>query len=144
MKLTRREYEAYASTHQPKSALWRDLVKAFLIGGAICLLGQTLTDGYNALHFAADDASAATSMTLIALSAILTGLGVYDNIAKQAGAGTLVPVTGFANSIASAALEFKSEGYILGMCAKMFVIAGPVLVVGTSASVVYGLVLLFF
>lgn len=143
MKLTRSEYQKYAGEHQPKSSLWGDLVKAFVIGGLICLLGQALTDGYKALHFVADDAAAATSMTLIALAALLTGIGVYDNIAKEAGAGTLVPITGFANSIVSAALEFKSEGYVLGMCAKMFTLAGPVLVFGTSVSVLYGLILLF-
>lgn len=113
---------------------------AFLIGGAICTLGEALLNMYGALGLSQDNAGAMTSMTLIFLSALLTGLKLYDRIAQAAGAGTLVPITGFANSVVSPALEFKSEGYVLGLGAKMFIIAGPVLVYGISASIVYGII----
>jgi stage V sporulation protein AC len=113
---------------------------AFLVGGLICTLGQLAINGYTALGLEKKDASTAASMTLVVLSALLTGLSLYDNIAKHAGAGTLVPITGFANSVAAPAVEFKTEGFILGVGAKMFTIAGPVIVYGVSASVVYGLI----
>ena len=113
---------------------------AFLIGGLICTIGQLIMNGYMALGLEKEDAGTAMSMTLVALSALLTGFSLYDNIAKYAGAGTLVPITGFANAISSAAIEFKTEGFILGVGAKMFTIAGPVIVYGVSASVVYGLI----
>ena len=123
----------------PKSPMWRDCLNAFWIGGLICVLGQVFLNVYgNWLDKEA--AGTATSMTLVALSALLTGLSLYDDIAKHAGAGTLVPITGFANAIAAPAVEFKTEGFVLGVGAKMFTIAGPVLVYGVSASVVYGLV----
>ena len=138
MKLSKEDYMKYCGEHQPKSNLARDVVCAFLIGGAICVLGQALLMWYTKLGLTADGAGGAVSATLITLSALLTGIGVYDDIAKYAGAGTLVPITGFANSVASAALEFKSEGFVLGMCAKMFTLAGPVIVFGLTASVVYG------
>lgn len=140
MKLSKADYARYAGEHQPKSPLKKDLFCAFLFGGAICVLGQGLLIWYKSWGLTADGASALVSTTLILLSALLTGFGVYDDIAKHAGAGTLVPITGFANSIASAALEFKSEGLVLGMCAKMFTLAGPVIVFGTTASVVYGII----
>ena len=124
----------------PKSPVWKDCINAFWIGGLICTLGQLLMNGYTALGLDKTDAGTAVSMTLVALSALLTGLSLYDNIAKHAGAGTLVPITGFANAIAAPAVEFKTEGMILGTAAKMFTIAGPVIVYGVSASVVYGLV----
>ena len=108
------------------------------MGGLICVVGQALLNLYTALDFSEPNASTATSMTLIALSALLTGVSVYDDIAKIAGAGTLVPITGFANAIAAPALEFKTEGFILGVGAKMFTIAGPVIVYGVGASVLYG------
>ena len=117
-----------------------EYVKAFLIGGFICLLGQLAMNGYQALWLEEKDASTAASMSLVALSALLTGLSLYDDIAKHAGAGTLVPITGFANSVAAPAVEFRTEGFILGVGAKMFTIAGPVIVYGVSASVVYGLI----
>ena len=123
----------------PKSPMWRDCLNAFWIGGLICVLGQVFLNVYgNWLDKEA--AGTATSMTLVALSALLTGLSLYDDIAKHAGAGTLVPITGFANAIAAPAVEFKTEGFVLGVGAKMFTIAGPVIVYGVSASVVYGLV----
>lgn len=140
MKLSKEEYMEYCGSHQPKSNLVGDTVRAFLFGGIICVIGQALLMWYTSLGMTADGAGGAVSATLIVVAALLTGFGVYDDIAKMAGAGTLVPITGFANSVASAALEFKSEGYVLGMCAKMFTLAGPVIVFGLTASVVYGVV----
>ena len=140
MKLSKQDYMKYCGEHQPKSKLAGDTLRAFLIGGAICVLGQALLTWYTKLGLTADGAGGAVSATLITVAALLTGFGVYDDIAKVAGAGTLVPITGFANSVASAALEFKSEGFVLGMCAKMFTLAGPVIVFGLTASVVYGLI----
>lgn len=113
---------------------------AFLIGGGICTLGEALLNMYTALGFSQDGAGALTSITLIFLSALFTGLKLYDRLARVAGAGTLVPITGFANSVVSPALEFKSEGFVLGLGAKMFVIAGPVIVYGISASIIYGII----
>ncbi len=138
--MTDKEYGKLASDLAPKSPMGKDCFHAFWIGGLICLLGQLIIDGYMALGMEKTDASTAGSMTLVALSAILTGLSLYDDIAKHAGAGTLVPITGFANSIAAPAVEFKTEGFVLGVAAKMFTIAGPVLVYGTAAGVLYGLV----
>jgi stage V sporulation protein AC len=120
--------------------MWRDCLMAFFVGGLICTLGQLAINGYTALGLEKQAASTAASMSLVALSALLTGLSLYDNIAKHAGAGTLVPITGFANSVAAPAVEFKTEGFILGVGAKMFTIAGPVIVYGTVASVVYGII----
>ena len=124
----------------PKSPMWKDCFNAFWIGGLICALGQLIMNGYLALNMEKMDASCATSMTLVALSALLTGLSVYDDIAKYAGAGTLVPITGFSNAVSAPAIEFKTEGFILGVGAKMFTIAGPVIVYGVVASVAYGLI----
>ena len=140
MNLSKKAYGEYVKKRAPSSKHLRNLVFAFLIGGTICTLGQGVLVWYKHLGLTSDTASAATSATLIAISALLTGFGVYDEIAKIAGAGTLVPITGFANSVVSAALEFKSEGFVLGMCTKMFTLAGPVIVFGTVASVVYGVV----
>ena len=125
-----------------KSPLGKDLLRSFLVGGLICVIGQLILNGFTALDLSEQDAAAATSVSLVFLSAVLTGLSVYDDIAKFAGAGTLVPITGFANSVVSPAIDFKAEGIITGMAAKMFVIAGPVIVFGTLASVVYGAVLM--
>lgn len=141
MKVTKQEYSQMAKKASPNSKLLLNCLKAFLIGGLICTLGQGLTDIYNkALGMKLDDARTLTSISLVFLGGLLTSLGIYDNIAKHGGAGTLVPITGFANSIVSPAIEFKSEGFILGLGAKMFVIAGPVLVYGITASVIYGIV----
>lgn len=137
--MTEREYGKLVSEMAPKSPMWKDCLNAFWIGGLICVLGQLAINGYKALGLDEQNAGMAASMSLVALSALLTGLSVYDDIAKHAGAGTLVPITGFANSIAAPAVEFKTEGFILGVGAKMFTIAGPVIVYGTAASVVYGL-----
>ena len=141
--MTDKEYQILVDAHAPKSPMLKDCFNAFWIGGLICTLGQLLTNGYGALGLEKTDAATAASMTLVAISALLTGLSLYDDIAKVAGAGTLVPITGFANSIAAPAVEFKTEGFILGVAAKMFTIAGPVLVYGTAAGVVYGLIYYF-
>ena len=138
--MTEREYGKVVQSLAPKSPMWRDCLLAFLVGGLICVLGQAALEGYTALGLTKEDAGTATSMSLVALSALLTGLSVYDDIAKYAGAGTLVPITGFANAVAAPAVEFKTEGFILGVGAKMFTIAGPVIVYGVGASVVYGLI----
>ena len=138
--MTNKQYDALVRDLAPKSPIWKDCFHAFWIGGTICALGQLILNGYLALGLDKTDAGTAMSMTLVALSALLTGLSLYDNIAKHAGAGTLVPITGFANAISAPAIEFKTEGFILGVGAKMFTIAGPVIVYGVSASVVYGLI----
>lgn len=138
--MTEKEYEKLVQSMSPKSPMWKDCFHAFWIGGLICVIGQLLMNGYLALELEKTDAATATSMTLVALSALLTGLSLYDDIAKIAGAGTLVPITGFANAVAAPAIEFKTEGFILGVGAKIFQIAGPVIVYGVSASVVYGFI----
>ena len=138
--MTEKEYAKLVKSMQPRSPLGKDCLKAFLIGGLICAIGQLFLNGYTALGLEREEAGTATSMTLVAISALLTGLSLYDDIAKHAGAGTLVPITGFANAITAPAVEFKTEGMILGTAAKMFTIAGPVIVYGVSASVVYGLI----
>ena len=138
--MTEKQYARLVGELAPKSPIWKDCFNAFWIGGLICTVGQLLMNGYTALGLDKTDSAAATSITLVVLSALLTGLSLYDNIAKYAGAGTLVPITGFANSIAAPAVEFKTEGMILGTAAKMFTIAGPVIVYGVSASVVYGVI----
>ncbi len=138
--MTEKEYQKLAQDMAPKSPIGKDCINAFWIGGLICLLGQLIMNGYMALGLEKEDASTAVSMTLVALSALLTGLSWYDDIAKHAGAGTLVPITGFANAIAAPAVEFKTEGFVLGVGAKLFTIAGPVIVYGLAAGVVYGFV----
>ena len=138
--MTEKQYKVLVQEMSPKSPMGKDCRNAFLMGGLICALGQFFINIYTGLGLDKQDASTAASMTLVAISALLTGLSLYDNIAKHAGAGTLVPITGFANSIAAPAVEFKTEGFILGVGAKMFTIAGPVIVYGVSASVVYGLI----
>ena len=138
--MTEKEYDKLVKNLAPKSPLGKDCMKAFLIGGLICCIGQLIMNGYLALGLEKTDAGTAMSMTLVAIAALLTGFSVYDDIAKHAGAGTLVPITGFANSIAAPAVEFKTEGFILGVGAKIFQIAGPVIVYGVSASVIYGLI----
>ena len=138
--MTEKEYEKIVQSMAPKSPMWKDCLNAFWIGGLICTLGQLIMNGYLALELEKMDASCAASMTLVALAAFLTGLSIYDDIAKVAGAGTLVPITGFSNAVSAPAIEFKTEGFVLGVGAKMFTIAGPVIVYGVSASVVYGLI----
>ena len=144
MKMTREEYQRYTERHAPRSRLGKNMLNAFLIGGLICCLGQFLMELFGRLGLSEREAATACSITLIFLGAALTGLGLYDRLAKKAGAGTLVPITGFANSVVAPALEFKTEGFITGTAAKMFVIAGPVLVFGVSAGVIYGILLVLF
>lgn len=134
------EYGRLVDSLSPKSKTLRDCLNAFWTGGLICCLGQLLTTWFRSMEMDQQAAATATSICLILLSAILTGLAAYDDIAKLAGAGTLVPITGFANSIVAPAVEFRTEGVVLGTCAKMFTIAGPVLVFGTVASWLYGVI----
>ncbi len=140
MKMSRAEYSRMVDAIAPKSKTGRNRLAAFVVGGLICMLGQVFLSGYEALDMSKENAATAASITLVLLSAILSGFAVYDDIAKFAGAGTLVPITGFANAIVSPAVEYKTEGMILGTAAKMFTIAGPVIVYGVCASVVYGLI----
>ena len=144
MNMSKKEYNRYVARLAQKSPLGKDLLRSFLVGGLICVIGQLILNGFTALDLSEQDAAAATSVSLVFLSAVLTGLSVYDDIAKFAGAGTLVPITGFANAVVSPAIEFKAEGFVTGMAAKMFIIAGPVIVYGTVASVLYGLILMIF
>lgn len=138
--MTEKQYARLVKELSPASPIKRDCINAFWIGGVICVIGQLLQNGYMRLGAEREQASSWASITLVALSALLTGLSLYDDIARHAGAGTLVPITGFANAIAASAVEFKTEGFVLGVGAKMFTIAGPVIVYGVSASVLYGLV----
>lgn len=140
MKMTNEEYREFSEKRAPRSRWKRNMLSAFLIGGTICCIGQALTNIYGALGLDKESAATACSVTLIFLGVLLTGLGIYDDVARVAGAGTLVPITGFANSVAAPALEFKTEGLVTGTGAKMFIIAGPVIVYGLSASVVYGVI----
>ena len=142
--MTEKEYQKLVDDISPKSPVGKDCLGAFLVGGIICAIGQFFINYYARLGLDKTAAGTAASMTLVAMSAVLTGLSLYDNIAKFAGAGTLVPITGFANAIAAPAVEFKTEGFILGVGAKMFTIAGPVIVYGISASVIYGLIYWLF
>lgn len=138
--MNEQEYGKLVEEMSPKSPICRDCWNAFWIGGLICTLGQVFVNWYGKLGLDKEMSGTAASMSLVVLSALLTGLSLYDDIAKHAGAGTLVPITGFANSIAAPAVEFKTEGMVLGVAAKMFTIAGPVIVYGLCASVVYGVI----
>lgn len=140
MNISDKEYGELAKKRSPNSKLYKTLPCAFIVGGLICTLGEALLNLYGYLGLDKDNAGALTSITLVFLSVLFTGLKLYDRIAQHAGAGTLVPITGFANAVASPALEFKSEGFVLGLGAKMFIIAGPVIVYGISASIVYGFI----
>ncbi len=139
--MTPKEYDALVRQLSPKSPIWKDTLLAFLVGGGICVAGQLILNGWAALGLGRDDAATATSVTLVFLSVLSTALGLYHRLARYAGAGTLVPITGFANAVASPAIDFRAEGLITGTAVKMFTVAGPVIVFGTAASAVYGLVL---
>ncbi len=142
--MTNEEYKKYSEEHQPRSRCGLNMLKAFAVGGLICCIGQLISDLFTGAGLDKESAASATSICLVFLGAALTGMGVYDKLAKFAGGGTLVPITGFANSVVAPALEFKTEGFITGTAAKMFIIAGPVIVYGIGASVVYGLILALF
>ena len=142
MDLSPQEYQQYVKQRAQKSPLVKDVVLAFVIGGLICVLGQLIQNGWSAAGLNQEDAGTATSCSLVLLSALMTGLNLYNKIARFGGAGTLVPITGFANAVVSPAIDFKSEGIVTGMAAKMFLVAGPVIVFGTLASVAYGVVLM--
>ena len=142
MDMTPREYQQYVKERAPKSPIVKDTILAFVIGGVICAAGQLIMNGYLAAGLNKEDAGTATSCTLVLISALLTGLNLYNKLGRFGGAGTLVPITGFANAVVSPAIDFKSEGFITGMAAKMFTVAGPVIVFGTLSSVVYGVILM--
>lgn len=137
------EYLEYIEDNVPKSKMWKNIICAFLIGGSICTIGQGVGNVYKSIFGLSEEAvKTAVPITMVFLGALFTGLNLYNKLAKHAGAGTLVPITGFANAIVSPAIEFKREGYVLGVAAKMFTIAGPVLVFGINASIIVGLIAL--
>ena len=136
-----KEYDKIVKKNSPKSTIFKNCLMAFLIGGAICTVGQGLLELYQMWGLDEDTSKTLTSVTRIFFGILLTAIGVYDKIAKHAGAGTLVPITGFANAVSSPAIEFKAEGYVTGLGTKLFIIAGPVIVYGVSASIIYGAVL---
>ena len=138
MDMSPKEYQEYVKQKSKKSPIVKDTVLAFLIGGAVCMLGQLIRNGWAAYGLAAEDAATATSVSLIFLSVLLTALNFYNKLGRYGGAGTLVPITGFANAVSSPAIDFRAEGIVTGMAAKMFLVAGPVILFGTTASVVYG------
>ncbi len=140
MQLSNSQYNEMANDASAPSKSWFNIPKAFVIGGLICLIGQGILELYKATGAEKDEAAALTSLTLVLFSAVLTGLGLYPKVAKHGGAGTLVPITGFANAVVSPAIEFKTEGWVLGVGAKVFAIAGPVILYGVTASVIYGLI----
>lgn len=141
---TKKDYQEYVDKKSPNSPIGKNLIKAFFVGGTICLIGQFINDFWNWRGLSSDDAATATSITLIFIGIFLTAINVYSKIGKFAGAGSIVPITGFANSIASPAIEFKSEGLVLGVGAKLFQIAGPVLVYGISTSIIVGFIYFLF
>ncbi|MDE5995178.1 MAG: stage V sporulation protein AC [Oscillospiraceae bacterium] len=144
MSTTGKEYDKMAKKASPNSPVFLNCLKAFLIGGLICLFAQVLNYLFKKAGFNDEYVKAMTPSVLIILTAILTGIGIFDKIAKHAGAGTIVPITGFANSVVSPALEFKAEGIILGTGAKIFTVAGPVIAYGTAAAVIYGIIAYIF
>ena len=143
MKTTNTQYAKMVKRATPPSPKLKNCIKAFLIGGLICAFGQALMTLFESIGMSEDEQKTLTSVTLIVLTAILTGIGVFDKIAKHAGAGTIVPITGFANSVVSPAMEFKTEGRVLGTGARIFIIAGPVIAYGTAAAFVYGIIYYF-
>jgi len=136
----KKQFREYAEKNSPKSNLFKDCVCAFVIGGLICIVGQAISDAGKAMDISKENVKILTPCALIFLSCLFTGLGLYSKLAKYAGAGTIVPITGFANAVASPAIDSKAEGYVLGVGAKMFTIAGPVILYGTAASVVWGII----
>lgn len=143
-KLTDNDYELMVKKASPPSKSGRNIPLAFLIGGLICTLGEAFIKLYLSLGMEKDVASTIASVTLIFIASLLTGLNLFDQVAKYAGAGTLVPITGFSNAMTSPAMDFKSEGYVMGLGAKMFIIAGPVIVYGIAAGILYGIAVYIF
>ncbi len=142
-EITKDNYKSYVFEKMPKSSHWKNMIWAFIIGGVICTIGQAFIELYK-LWFSVEDASVLASGTMVLIAAIFTGLGIYDNIGRFAGAGSTIPITGFSNAVVSPALEFRSEGYIYGVGAKMFLVAGPVIVNGVTISVIIALLTLLF
>ncbi|WP_312280320.1 stage V sporulation protein AC [Oscillibacter sp.] len=142
MDITPKEYAQLVKQESKKSPIVKNTILAFVIGGLICVVGQLILNGWSAAGLDKEDAGTATSCTLVFLSALFTGLNLYNKLAKYGGAGTLVPITGFANAVVSPAIDFRSEGFVTGMAAKMFLVAGPVIVFGTLASAIYGVILM--
>ena len=142
MDMSPKEYQNYVQQRAKKSPIVKDVALAFVIGGLICVVGQAIQNGWGAVGLSKEDAGSATSICMVLLSALLTGFNLYNKLARYGGAGTLVPITGFANAVVSPAIDFKSEGFVTGMAAKMFTVAGPVIVFGTLASVIYGVILM--
>ena len=142
MEISKQEYQKYVQDRAKSSPIVKNCAMAFAIGGGICVLGQAVMDGWMALGLEKTDAGTAASISLVFLSVLFTGLNLYNKLARYGGAGTLVPITGFANAVASPAIDFKSEGLVTGMAAKMFTVAGPVIVFGVTASVIYGVILM--
>lgn len=140
MNISKDQYPKYADAHAPKSHIVADTFRAFCIGGLICAVAQGMTTLWKSLGMVKEDAGLLTSVILVFCSALLTALGVFDDIAKVAGAGTLVPITGFANSVVSAAIDSKNEGFVLGLGSGIFTVAGPVLLYGTAAGTLYGVI----
>ncbi|MBD5153273.1 MAG: stage V sporulation protein AC [Oscillibacter sp.] len=142
MEISKQEYQKYVQDRAKSSPIVKNCALAFVIGGGICVLGQAVMDGWMAMGLEKTDAGTATSICLVLLSVLLTGMNLYNKLGRYGGAGTLVPITGFANAVASPAIDFKSEGLVTGMAAKMFTVAGPVIVFGVTASVIYGVILM--
>ena len=142
MEISKQEYQKFVQDRAKSSPIVKNCALAFVIGGGICVLGQAVMDGWTALGLEKTDAGTATSICLVFLSVLLTGMNLYNKLGRYGGAGTLVPITGFANAVASPAIDFKSEGFVTGMAAKMFTVAGPVIVFGVTASVIYGVILM--
>lgn len=140
MSVSKKQYSEMVKKSSPPSPKAKDFIMAFVVGGIICVIGQLLSEGYAALGLGSRQVAMAVPVTLIFIAVVLTALKLFDNIAKRAGAGTLVPITGFANAVASPAIEYRPEGYVLGIGVKMFTVAGPVIVYGTAASVIYGVI----
>lgn len=139
-----KNYVAYVNSFDPPTQHFKNCFRAFMVGGLICCIGQFLRGIFeNAFALSGDELAAAVSMTLIFLGTLLTGIGVYDRIGRYAGAGSIVPITGFANSVSSPAIEFKTEGFVYGMAAKMFIVAGPIIVYGVLAGTLVGIIYLF-
>lgn len=140
MSVSKKQYSEMVKKSSPPSPKVKDFIMAFVVGGIICVIGQLLSEGYAALGLGSRQVAMAVPVTLIFIAVVLTAFKLFDNIAKRAGAGTLVPITGFANAVASPAIEYRPEGYVLGIGVKMFTVAGPVIVYGTAASVIYGVI----